>query len=109
MIVRQKRGCSLPLRLLLGLLILAGPDALAGENEPRPRFYPRVEVFCVGIDGAFSSGVTKLSLAEAEARAFAASAKKYFGYSPKLLLGKAATRRAIEEQLDEYQRTLGHK
>jgi TPR repeat protein len=98
----------LPAILCVGLLA-TGRSASNGETPPQdaPRFYRRVVTLCIGINEYQSKGITALTLAQADAELFAGIGKKYYGYTPDLLLGKDATKGAIERKLDAYGTQLG--
>ena len=82
--------------------------AAAADPPARLQFYDRVDVLCVGIDRYWSKGVPALASAEADAKAFGSALREVYGYSPpRYLLGKDATKKAVEAVLDEYDRELG--
>src|SRR5437879_5385642 len=83
----------------------------AADDKPKgdvqPYFYQRVVVLAVGIDQFQSRGVAPLAQAEADANAFADFVEKRYGYKADRLLGKKATREAIEQKLAALEKDLG--
>src|SRR5262245_7946474 len=90
----------------------ATSPSLPSAHEPssvRPHIYNRVVAFCVGIDRYQSAGIPDLNHAEADARTFAETVHRLYGYDPVLLLGKAATREAFSAKLREVSEQLGER
>ncbi len=98
----------LPSAVLL-LAATAGPAAADDRpaKEVKPHFYKRVVVLAVGINQFHSKGIGPLTQAEADATAFADFVEKQYGYKADRLLGKKATREAIEEKLAALEKDLG--
>lgn len=66
----------------------------------KPRYYRRVVALCIGVNRyRFDSGIPELAFAEQDAKALGEILAARYGYEPRYLLGKDATRHAIDETL----------
>lgn len=74
----------------------------------KPRYYRRVVALCIGVNRyRFDSGIPELAFAEQDARSLGELLATRYGYEPRYLLGKDATRAAIEETLGKLATELG--
>lgn len=92
--------------LSIGVVLAMG---WATESRSEPHYYGRVVALCIGIDSYQSDNIRTLNLAESDARGFAEVCQQYYGYLPDLLVGKDATKGAIEAKLRYYNEQLGEK
>lgn len=76
----------------------------------KSRYYRRVVALCIGVNRyRFDSGIPELAFAEQDARSLGELLATRYGYEPRYLLGKDATRAAIEETLRRLATELGDR
>lgn len=88
------------------------PASVAGPSVRRtvgPRLYNRVVALCVGVNDYSSPMIKNLSYAEPDATAVADRLRTLYGYETVVLLGREATRAAVEAKLREYAGRLGER
>lgn len=80
-----------------------------GRKAAPPRPWPqlRVKALCIGINTFGSDGMPQLILPENEATQVAKTLRDVYGYDAETLLGKSATKDAIEARFGEFVRDLG--
>lgn len=82
----------------------------ANAAAAKPRYYRRVVALCIGVNRyRFDSGMPELAFAEQDARSLGELLATRYGYEPRYLLGKDATRNAIEETLERLATELGDR
>ena len=72
-----------------------------------PRFYDRVVVLTISVDDYFSSTISDLKEANAEASRVSRMFEQQYGFEVDPLTGPEATKAAIEQRLDRYASELG--
>ena len=90
--------------LVIGIasLFVIAVEASAQRQVAKPYFYDEVKVVCIGINRYRHASIGNLRKAEADAKLFGETLGKVFGYEPKYLLGKSATKTAIETTVKTF-------
>src|SRR5437763_662109 len=95
-----------------GILSLALATQVLSQKpaqSEKPLLYNRVVCFCVGVEKYKHSTVPPVDFAEADATAIAALFSTKYFFETRTLLGEKATRKAIEQEVDQLSKELTPK